>query len=288
MRLFLGILLFLAWASIGRYAYVCEIKGLCKTEEPVPEDIRTKTLDLILNDSIVYLKGYDQFKFKSGLIQPELNDNNGMYLDSLASILKVDSTIQLTLIGAFRPSESGKGSGMFEDLGLARAAEIRKLIVQRGLGEAQISLDTKVGDGETLIQPIDFVLSREEDGTPEEYTKIQFTFTNMTFSDANFEKGEAAFVPGDALINYADSVKTYLELNPDKTLTIIGHCDSDGTDQYNLELGKNRAENAKKYFIDLGVTVPINTESKGESEPAYPNTSKLNMQKNRRVNFVLE
>ena len=35
MRLFLGFLVFLMWASIARYYYVCEIKNHCK--EPVEE-----------------------------------------------------------------------------------------------------------------------------------------------------------------------------------------------------------------------------------------------------------
>ncbi len=289
MRIFLGILVFLVWASICRYGYVCQIKGLCKAEvvEPV-EAPRHQTLDLILDDSITYLKGYDQFVFRNGLIEPDLNENNGAYLDSLASVMKGDSTIELTLVGLYRPSEKGKRSGIFEDLGLARAAEMRKLLMDRGVKEAMFSLDSRQAAGEELIQPIEFLLTSDKEGTPEEYTKIQFTFTNMTFSDANFEKGSPVFVPGDALQTYADSVKTYLDLNPDKNLTIIGHCDSDGTDDYNLELGKNRAESAKEYFTKLGVVATIKTESKGESEPAFPNDTELNMQKNRRVNFVLE
>ena len=287
MRIFLGILVFLVWASICRYGYVCEIKNHC---DPKPvEDIRAKTLDLILDDSIIYLKNYDQFVFENGLVQPDLNDNNNAYLDSLASIMKSDSAVFVSITGLYRPSEVGKGFGIFEDLGKARADEIRRLILQRGVSEKQISsLDSKPGVGEDLVQPIEFLMYSDRDGAPDEFTKIVYTFTNMTFSDANFEKGKSAFKPGEALITYADSVKTYLELNPDKVLTIIGHCDADGTDQYNLELGKERAEEAKKYFIDLGVVSTINTLSKGESEPAFPNDNEINMQKNRRVNFVIE
>lgn len=287
MRLFLGIIVFLIWASLCRYGYVCEIKGHCDPE-PI-EAPRVQTLDLILDDSITYLKDYDQFLFKQDSIQPRLNENNKAYLDSLASVIKSDTTIFLKITGFYRPSEKGKGFSIYEDYGLARAAAVRSLLFERGVPEKQISsLDSEVGPGEELIQPIAFLLYSDRDETPDEYSKIQFTFTNMTFSDANFEKGSPVFVPGEALKIYADSVKTYFELNPEKALTIIGHCDSDGTDQYNLELGKNRAENAKQYFIDLGLVVPINTESKGESEPAFPNDTEINMQKNRRVNFVIE
>ncbi len=135
---------------------------------------------------------------------------------------------------------------------------------------------------------MDFRVYSDRGGTPEEYAKVSYTFTNMTFSDANFEKGKADFKPGDALILYADSVKTYLELNPDKILTIIGHCDEDGTETLNMKLGADRAENAKAYFVDLGVSSTIKTISKGETEPVAPNDIELNKQKNRRVNFVIE
>ncbi|MFT7603545.1 MAG: outer membrane protein OmpA-like peptidoglycan-associated protein [Saprospiraceae bacterium] len=286
MRLSLGILVFLVWASICRYGYVCQIKQHCDPEPA--EALRAKTLDLVLDDTITFLKDYDQFVFREGLIQPGLNDNNKAYLDSLASVMKSDTTIFLTITGRYRLSETGKGSGMFEDFGMARAAEIRKLIAQRDVSEDKISLDSKSGNGEELIRPLEFSLYTDRSGTPDEYAKIKYTFTNMTFSDANFEKNSPVFNPGEALILYADSVKTYLGLNPDNTLTIIGHCDSDGTDQYNLELGKHRAENTKKYFVDLGVTSKIVTQSKGETEPAFPNDSEINMQKNRRVNFVIE
>jgi outer membrane protein OmpA-like peptidoglycan-associated protein len=288
MRLLLGFLVFTVWALISRYGYVCIIKDLCNLNPPVVEDIRAKTLDLVLDDSIVYLQDYDQFKFRSGLIQPDLNENNSAYLDSLASIMRLDTNVYLTITGLYRPSEKGKGSGIFEDLGTARAAEIRKEVESRGVPQDRITgLDSKQGSGEGLIQPLEYGLYTDADDDPDEYTKIAYTFTNMTFSDANFEKNSAVFSPGQALMNYADSVKTYLDLYPDNTLTIIGHADSDGTDAHNMTLGLERAENAKKYFLDLGVTAEILTESKGESEPAFPNDSEINMQKNRRVNFVI-
>jgi len=289
MRIFLGIFVFLIWASICRYGWVCTAKGLCKKAEPKIEDYRPNTLDLILDDSITYLQGYDQFVFKNGLVDPDLNKNNNVYLDSLAIAMKSDTAIyRLKIIGHYRGSEKEQQSGFYENLGIARAAAIEKLLTQRGVKEANISIDSKLGSSERLIEPLDFIFSSDRSGIPTEYVTPQFKFTNMTFSDANFEKGSPVFIPGEALKLYADSVKTFLNLNSEKSLTIVGHCDSDGTDQYNLELGKNRAENAKLYFQKLGVTSTINTVSKGKSEPAFPNDTELNKQKNRRVNFILK
>ncbi|MBV6654088.1 MAG: OmpA family protein, partial [Mameliella sp.] len=83
-------------------------------------------------------------------------------------------------------------------------------------------------------------------------------------------------------------------LNPEASMSIIGHTDSIGSDAYNLELGLRRAENARFYFQDsLDVIAEIKIDSEGESRPVAPNSSSEGKdnpegrQKNRRVNFVL-
>lgn len=284
MRLILGILFFVIYAALARYGYICVIKDHCNPEEP-----RLKTLDLILDDTIVFLQNYDQFVFPKDSILPNLNDNNIAYLDSLASVMNNDSSTLLTLNGLYRSSEKNMDSGMFENLGIARAIEIRKLLEEKGISEERIFLDSDQGPNEKLLLPIKFSLATDQEGTPDEFSKTAFTFTNMTYSDANFEKDSPIFNPTDALKLYADSVKLFFDANPEQLLTIIGHCDTDGTDEYNLELGKERAENAKIYFVDLGIIeTNIETESKGESEPIAPNDTEENMQKNRRVQFVIE
>ena len=38
-----------------------------------------------------------------------------------------------------------------------------------------------------------------------------------------------------------------------KKIVIEGYCDSIGTPEYNLELGKKRAESVKKYLVEAGI-----------------------------------
>lgn len=58
--------------------------------------------------------------------------------------------------------------------------------------------------------------------------------------------------------------------NPDwGVITIEGHCDERGSDEYNLALGERRAENVRQYLADLGVAPDrLRTRSYGEMEPA--------------------
>lgn len=71
------------------------------------------------------------------------------------------------------------------------------------------------------------------------------------------------------------------------TVTIEGHCDERGTEEYNLALGDRRANAVKKYLVRLGVpTNKMRTLSKGELEPAARGSDEDSWGKNRRAEFV--
>jgi len=286
MRAFLVFLLFIAFALFARWYYVCQIKGMCE------EQTRPYTMQLLDEDGQVVINGYEQFFFDTMMVSPDMTDNNQLFLDSVAAYLENRADRNLTITGLYRPSESKKSSGIFENLGVARADRVRSMLVRRGIEEERITLDYEQSSDENLAIPLFFDLFIPE--TPSEFDRTAFTFENMTFSDANFEYKSADFNPGEQLKSYADSVKTFLELYPDRSLTIIGHTDSIGSDAYNDTLGLRRAESALVYFKNLGVTAKMDTETQGKRRPVAPN-SKPNgadnpegRQKNRRVNFVIE
>lgn len=87
-----------------------------------------------------------------------------------------------------------------------------------------------------------------------------------------------------------DSLKSNAECankRTDKKLLIEGHCDERGTAEFNIQLGKRRANGAKKYISNLGVDKSrICTVSKGKEEPVVSNaSSESGHQKNRRAVF---
>lgn len=295
MRLaaFLVFLLFCVYMLFARWYFVCEVRQLCGEEAAVVEDNRLKTLKLTEGDSVL-LQGYDQFAFDSASAAPRLNADNQAFLDTLAAILKQRPDRNLTITGFYRESEKSIAPGYFENIGLARADQARKLLMKRGIPQSRFSLDHGLSQDNQLREPLLFSLY-DPNAIPQGFEKVVFTFKNMTFSDANFEYNSDVFLPGAPLKLYADSVKTYLGLNQAATLTIVGHTDSIGSDAYNLSLGLRRAQNARKYFIDsLGVKAEIKVESMGKKRPVAPNSkpdgsdNPEGRQKNRRVNFILE
>ncbi len=71
-------------------------------------------------------------------------------------------------------------------------------------------------------------------------------------------------------------------------LTIEGHCDERGTNEYNLALGERRAREVQRYLVSLGLDQSrIMTISYGEEMPVDPRSNEEAWARNRRVSFVV-
>ena len=76
--------------------------------------------------------------------------------------------------------------------------------------------------------------------------------------------------------------------NKNVYLEIQGHTDATGSDNYNYELGKERAESVRRYLNQKGVALNrMSTISYGKSEPVDDNKTKDGRAKNRRVVVVV-
>ena len=81
----------------------------------------------------------------------------------------------------------------------------------------------------------------------------------------------------------------WLRLNSDVAITIEGHCDERGTNDYNLALGDRRAESVKAFLIDLGIDASrMGTITYGEERPAVPGHNEAAYSKNRRAYFLIK
>jgi peptidoglycan-associated lipoprotein len=81
---------------------------------------------------------------------------------------------------------------------------------------------------------------------------------------------------------------TFLKSNTGVAVEVQGNCDERGTEEYNLALGKRRAEAAKSYLVDLGVNSSrVATVSFGEEKPVAVGHDEASWAKNRRGDFVV-
>ena len=85
-----------------------------------------------------------------------------------------------------------------------------------------------------------------------------------------------------------NNLKDFIEQN-NYELTIEGHTDSVGSNQYNIELSRRRAEAVKAKLIEFGLPEDriVGIEAKGEDYPVATNETPEGRLQNRRVEFRL-
>ncbi len=76
---------------------------------------------------------------------------------------------------------------------------------------------------------------------------------------------------------------------PAVTLTIAGHADERGSDEYNLALGNRRANAVRQFLQQYGVlSGRMQTVSYGEEQPAVNGQTEAAWSQNRRAEFVIQ
>ncbi|VWX53612.1 OmpA family protein [Novosphingobium sp. 9U] len=81
-----------------------------------------------------------------------------------------------------------------------------------------------------------------------------------------------------------DKVAQSMVQYPDSLIDVYGHTDSTGSDAYNLDLSKRRADAVARYLISRGVSsARIQTQGMGESYRVADNATAEGRAKNRRV-----
>ncbi|MEF3079937.1 OmpA family protein [Winogradskyella poriferorum] len=101
-----------------------------------------------------------------------------------------------------------------------------------------------------------------------------------------FDSGSANIQPQS--LGIVRQISQVLMQDDSIKLNIIGHTDSDGPDDSNLKLSKERAEAVKTALVNI-YNISANrltTEGKGESEPVADNNTASGKAQNRRVEFV--
>jgi outer membrane protein OmpA-like peptidoglycan-associated protein len=112
---------------------------------------------------------------------------------------------------------------------------------------------------------------------------VRVTMTNQTA----FETDSAAIKPGfhSTMDKLADVVVRYGKT----TLTVVGHTDNVGTNDYNQRLSERRALSVAQYLESRRVDgMRLATAGKGETQPVASNNTEGGRQANRRVEIYVE
>jgi len=105
-------------------------------------------------------------------------------------------------------------------------------------------------------------------------------------SDVLFRSGSVDLLPAarERLAKVSGIVLAYPSLH----VSIEGHTDSVGTDEYNQDLSERRAESVRDYFVRGGIPEgTVDARGFGKAEPVASNETPEGRQQNRRVELVL-
>lgn len=98
----------------------------------------------------------------------------------------------------------------------------------------------------------------------------------------NFEFDKAILLQTSMQI--LDRVAVSLLAHPEVKVEVAGHCDSDGSNEYNLKLSDRRAKAVRDYLIKKGVAATqLTAKGYGESQPIADNKTAEGKATNRRV-----
>jgi len=82
----------------------------------------------------------------------------------------------------------------------------------------------------------------------------------------------------------ADYMRRWMSIK----VTVEGHADARGTNEYNLSLGERRASAVRDYLASLGIAADrILAVSKGEEEPLCTEMTEACYAMNRRGHFII-
>ena len=162
----------------------------------------------------------------------------------------------------------------------------KKAVVKEGAAQDQ----QIVADKYETLKAWEAARLAKEQAEKEQVTKVEAEATTATTEDAvkdiyfDFDKANISPDAREILKANAD----YILKNSNATVVIEGNCDERGTAEYNMALGQRRAQEAKKYLVNLGVkNSKMKTISYGKERPFDPGHDEQAWAKNRRDHFVV-
>lgn len=105
-------------------------------------------------------------------------------------------------------------------------------------------------------------------------------------SEVLFDFDSASLKP--QFMSTLDEMARILNQDPRSTVTVIGHTDSTGSESYNMDLSRRRAQSVSSYLAQHGVdSNRLYAEGRGESQPRASNATPEGRAQNRRVELII-
>ena len=142
-------------------------------------------------------------------------------------------------------------------------------------------------DDQCPLEPEDYDGDEDEDGCPDLYKRIVIKKDRIELKQkVYFATNEDVIL--DKSFALLDEVARALLDNPNIKVSIEGHTDNQGPDDYNQDLSERRAASVRRYLISQGVeSERLRSKGFGESQPIDDNRTAAGRAENRRVEFLI-
>jgi outer membrane protein OmpA-like peptidoglycan-associated protein len=153
------------------------------------------------------------------------------------------------------------------------------------------SRDVQNADAATNVAKAQTAAATEQSARLQaEIDQLKATPTNrglvLTLGDVLFDTGKAELNSGAS--RKLDQLAQFLSEHPDRRVQIDGFTDSIGSDAFNQELSRRRADSVKSALLNRGVSSSrMGTEGYGKAYPVANNSDSGGRQLNRRVEVVI-
>ncbi|MFH6991431.1 OmpA family protein [Flavobacterium sp. FlaQc-48] len=287
---------------LGTFLYVkfccnCTIKTPVTDTEKVSVVVAEDALfvPFILNGSGIDYHTHDNIKFlkNSFTVLLPVSDSVSIGVENLKTFLIANPKQKVTITGYATSDETN--SSTFENLGLARADEIKKYLVSKGLSASQFNTKGEVTDkwkkeADTILGPADYKFEALEaaPAVKDEWVILKDKINGDPLI-LHFNTNKSSDQLSDAEKQKVTDLVKYMNHVKDAVILAVGHSDNVGNRDANLVLGQKRAEFSKKYLSKNGIeNSRITTESKGPDEPIGENTTAEGKASNRRTVITIK
>ena len=277
------------WFGAAIFWYMNSSCSSCNTTVAAANTaaIPQSTPALSIVDSNWQLRNDDNLRFAKSSEVPIISPSVSTTLDSLSRYEISNSGKSLTVTGYYSSAE--KNNTHFENLGLARADTIKKIMVGKGVAENNIATKAELNNTiyftptDTLVGGISFnfakaapVLSKEE--------KLLFEPRTVYFNT-----GKNSLIVTPELATYLRDADKYLKAHPEIKLQVTGYTDNVGDPAKNIQLSEARAQFVKSELVKKGLTEnQLSATGKGMADPIADNSTADGRAKNRHVTIALQ
>ncbi|KOP37008.1 flagellar motor protein MotB [Flavobacterium sp. WLB] len=295
----LGIALVIILGTILYIKFCCN----CDTAQPnsavekvPPTTIKNDNfVPFIINGSGFEFQTNYNFKFLKNnpvAIQP-ISDSISIGIEKLKTFLVSNLKQKVTITGYATSDETN--TTKFENLGLARANDVKNYFVSKGLASSQ--LDTKgeiinswKTNADTLIGPVEYEFATIDttSAASDDWSALKEKI-NANPLILHFNTNKSSFNLNEEEQQKVTDIIKYLKNVKNTSVLVVGHSDNVGNRDLNVELAQKRADFSKNYLIKNGIEASrIETESKGPDEPISDNATTEGKASNRRTVITIK